>query len=184
MDSQAEYKNFYVTWYSRSLAFARKWVGESWEAENIVQEVFTKLYEHWPSLPEETNLTAYLFTSIKNRCLDFLRNRLRQRTAYLQDADLEYADRLNLRALDEFNVRFPGQEDIEMRINQALAALPERCRQIFVMNKLEGKKQQDIAQELGISINTVESQMAIAYRRLREELKDCLLLLLFISPII
>lgn len=48
------------------------------------------------------------------------------------------------------------------------------------MNKLEGKKQQQIASELQISINTVESQMAIAYKKLREELKDCLPLLLFL----
>lgn len=48
------------------------------------------------------------------------------------------------------------------------------------MNKLEGKKQQQIASELQISINTVESQMAIAYKKLREELKDCLPLLFFL----
>ena len=69
---------------------------------------------------------------------------------------------------------------IEERLEQALQKLPERCRSIFVMNKLEGKKQQQIASELQISINTVESQMAIAYKKLREELKDCLPLLLFL----
>ena len=69
------------------------------------------------------------------------------------------------------------------RLEQALAALPERCRLIFVMNKLEGKKQFQIAEELSISVNTVETQMALAYKKLRNELKDCLPFLAFLYSI-
>jgi len=68
-------------------------------------------------------------------------------------------------------------------LNEALSALPERCRQIFVMSKLEGRKQYEIARTLGISVNTVESQMAIAYRKLRAVLKNYSPLLLFLLGI-
>ncbi|MCC8170678.1 MAG: LuxR C-terminal-related transcriptional regulator, partial [Parabacteroides sp.] len=56
----------------------------------------------------------------------------------------------------------------------------EKCRTIFIMSKLEGKKQKEIARELAISVNTVETQMGIAYKKLRAELKDYLPLFLFI----
>ena len=88
--------------------------------------------------------------------------------------------RMKYDSLEILNTNFPDETGIEERLEQALQKLPERCRSIFVMNKLEGKKQQQIASELQISINTVESQMAIAYKKLREELKDCLPLLLFL----
>ena len=95
-------------------------------------------------------------------------------------SEFDMALRMKYDSLEILNTNFPDETGIEERLKQALQKLPERCRSIFVMNKLEGKKQQQIASELQISINTVESQMAIAYKKLREELKDCLPLLLFL----
>ena len=63
---------------------------------------------------------------------------------------------------------------------KAINSLPEKCREIFIKNKIEGKKQKEIALELNISINTIESQMAIAYKKLRVELKDVLQLFVFL----
>ena len=71
-------------------------------------------------------------------------------------------------------------DEVEKKIHQAISTLPERCREIFVMSKLKGMKYREIAESLGISQNTVEGQMAIALKKLREELRHCLpLLLLF-----
>jgi RNA polymerase sigma factor (sigma-70 family) len=75
--------------------------------------------------------------------------------------------------------QFLNETDIDAVIQNAIDSLPEKCRQIFVMNKIEGKKQKVIAQELNISVHTVESQMAIAYKKLKEALKDYTLLFLF-----
>ena len=151
------------------------------DAENIVQDVFLHLYEHCDRLDAYTNLTAYLFTSIKNKCLDYLRKRVNEQEAVAEmQSEFDMALRMKYDSLEILNTNFPDETGIEERLKQALQKLPERCRSIFVMNKLEGKKQQQIASELQISINTVESQMAIAYKKLREELKDCLPLLLFL----
>ena len=70
--------------------------------------------------------------------------------------------------------------NIEKIISRALDTLSEKCRTIFIMSKIEGKKQKEIAQELNISINTIETQMGIAYKKLRIELKDYFPILLFI----
>ena len=68
----------------------------------------------------------------------------------------------------------------QYQVQKAIENLPEKCRQIFVMNKIEGKKQKTIAQELNISINTVESQMAIAHKKLKELLKNYVSLFIFL----
>ena len=178
------FDTFYITWYARGIFFARTYVLSEVEAENIVQDVFLHLYERRELLDDQINLIAYFFTSIKNKCMDFLRKQMQEYDAIngLQE-ELALVLRMKYDSLEIFNTDFPDNEVIEQRLHTALQNLPENCRNIFIKNKLEGKKQKQIADELGISINTVESQMAIAYKKLREELKDCLPLLAFLFSI-
>ena len=83
-------------------------------------------------------------------------------------------------SLEAFDVDGLSEDNIKDIIEKALNALPERCREIFILSKLEGKKQKEIAEELNVSVKTIETQMTIAYKKLREELKNHLPLLLFI----
>lgn len=175
-----DFEAFYKQWYPRVDNFARRYIADIQEAENVVQEVFVNIYERRDILSDDINLTVYLFSAVKNRCINYLTRKLRKRTVYLADCEQHYLDILSLRTLEQFDVHFPDETSIRKRLDEALEALPPRCRQIFMMNKIEGKKQKDIAEELGISINTVESQMAIAYKKLREGLKDCLPFLAFL----
>ena len=164
--------------------FAREYVHSESDAENIIQDVFLHLYERRDLMDAYTNLTAYLFTSIKNRCLDYLRKWvLEQETAQGVQDEFEMELRMKYDSLEIFNTQFSDETDIGELLDNALQKLPERCRNIFIMNKLEGKKQKEIAEELNLSINTVESQMGIAYKKLREELKDCLPLFIFLFAI-
>ena len=179
-----DFEQFYITWYSRAKYFAREYVHSESDAENIIQDVFLHLYERRDLMDAYTNLTAYLFTSIKNRCLDYLRKWvLEQETAQGVQDEFEMELRMKYDSLEIFNTQFSDETDIGELLDNALQKLPERCRNIFIMNKLEGKKQNEIAEELNLSINTVESQMGIAYKKLREELKDCLPLFIFLFAI-
>lgn len=176
-----DFEQFYITWYSRAKYFAREYVTSESDAENIIQDVFLHLYERRDWMDVHTNLTAYLFTSIKNRCLDYLRKKvLEQDLAMAMQSDFDMEQRMKHDSLEALNTHFPNEAGIEELLNSALQKLPERCRAIFIMNKLEGKKQKQIAEELNLSINTVETQMSIAYKKLREELKECLPLFLFL----
>ena len=177
-------EQFYIRWYSRAKYFAREYVHSESDAENIIQDVFLHLYERRDLMDAYTNLTAYLFTSIKNRCLDYLRKWvLEQETAQGVQDEFDMELRMKYDSLEIFNTQFSDETDIGELLDNALQKLPERCRNIFIMNKLEGKKQKEIAEELNLSINTVESQMGIAYKKLREELKDCLPLFIFLFAI-
>lgn len=178
---EIKFEDIYLSYFSKMKYFAKEYVISEEDAENIVQDVFAELWENREMLNMHMNLIAYLFTSIKNKCLNHLRHKVVvQETASKMQEEYAISLRMNLNSLEAFDHNLFSEEDIEKIISRALSSLSEKCRQIFIMSKIEGKKQKEIATELNISINTVETQMGIAYKKLRTELKDYLPLMLFI----
>ncbi|WP_304248458.1 RNA polymerase sigma-70 factor [Parabacteroides gordonii] len=176
-----DFENFYITWYSRVKYFARDYVFSEEEAENIAQDVFLEFYQKRDSLDFHINIIAYLFTSVKNKCIDYLRRKLlEQEAAAKMQEEFDLSFRMKFDSLEAFNLEGLSEDNIKNIIEKALESLPERCREIFVMSKIEGKKQKEIAEDLGVSVKTIECQMTIAYKKLREELKNYLPLLLFL----
>jgi len=176
-----DFGKVYVAHFSKMKRFAQEYVSSEEDAENIVQDVFLELWEKRAVLSMPVNLMAFLFTATKNRCVDHLRHK----TVVRETADkLMEEQRLLLKmkfdSLEAFDQNFLTDSDIEEILNKAIEALPEKCRQIFIKSRIEGKKQKEIAAELNVSINTVETQMGIAYKKLRDELKDYLPLLFFL----
>lgn len=174
------FEEIYISYYSRLKRFAAEYVIREEDAENIVHDVFLELWEQSIFIGNHVNLAAFLFTSVKNKCVDFLRHRtvVLQTAGKIQQEHL-LAFQMKFDSLEAFDEKIFNETDIETIIDKAIDSLPEKCRQIFVMNKMEGKKQKTIAQELNISVNTVETQMAIAYKKLKEALKEYLPLLIF-----
>jgi RNA polymerase sigma-70 factor (ECF subfamily) len=162
----------YVTYYPRMIRFAKEYVLQKEDAENIVQDIFVMLWEKRDVLDIKVGLGPYLFTLVRNKCLDFLRH---------EKIGKEFAEEYEAKriALEQFNYSFSSDEDMEKILAAAIHSLPERCREIFIKSRIEGKKYKEIAEKLKISINTVENQMSIALKKLRFILKDYLPLLLF-----
>ena len=180
-EKKIRFEDVYLSYFSKMKYFAKEYVISEEDAENIVQDVFVELWENKEMLNMHMNLTAYLFTTIKNKCLNHLRHKLVvQETANKLQEEYTISLRMNLDSLETFDNNLFSDQDIEKLISRALDALPEKCRAIFIMSKIEGKKHNEIAQELNISINTVGSQIGIAYKKLRTELKDYLPILLFL----
>lgn len=176
-----DFENFYITWYSRVKYFARDYVLSEEEAENIAQDVFLEFYQKRDSLDFHINIIAYLFTSVKNKCIDYLRRKLlEQEAAAKMQEEFDLSFRMKFDSLEAFNLEGLSEDNIKNMIEKALESLPERCREIFVMSKIEGKKQKEIAEDLGVSVKTIECQMTIAYKKLREELRNYLPLFLFL----
>lgn len=175
------FEDIYLSYFSKMKHFAKEYVISDEDAENIVQDVFMELWEKKEMLTMHLNLIAYLFTTIKNRCLNHLRHKsVVQETASQLQEEYIITLRMNLDSLEAFDQNLFSEQDIETVISKALDSLSEKCRKIFIMSKIEGKKQKQIATELNISINTVETQMGIAYKKLRTELKDYLPLFIFL----
>ena len=180
LTAQKLFSKLYVSYYARLVRFASLYVGAMGDAENIVQDFFLYLWERKEILPELQQPDAYLFSAVKHRCLNFLRSQLSivDRRQPLSDI-MEQEFKLKLYSLQLLDDSQMSIDEVEQHLYRAIDKLPERCREIFVMSKLKGMKYREIAGALGISQNTVEGQMAIALKKLREELRHCLPLLLF-----
>ncbi len=172
LDLFRDFDRIYVLYFSRMRRFAEEYILSREDAENVVQDIFTMLWENRTSIIIRSSLTAYLFNLTKNRCLDYLRHQ-----SVAENYKKEQA--LKLSALEQLNEVVNSDSDVERLIREAIQRLPEKCREIFIKNRFHGKKYREIAAELDLSESTVETQMSIALKRLREDLKDCLPLLVF-----
>ena len=180
---QANFETIYLSHFSGMVRFAKEYVLSKEEAENIVHDAFADIWKiRQGGLNNPNYMLAFLFTSIKNKCIDYLRRQIivRQAETALQE-EFRLSIQMKFDSLESFDQTvLSSEENIEDLIHKAIRLLPEKCREIFIKSKLEGMKQSQIAKELNISIHTVETQMVIAYKKLRQELKDYLPLMLFL----
>lgn len=170
---ESTFDKVYLTYYSRMRRFAKEYVLFDEDAENIVQDVFLLLWEKREVLDIQLSMSSWLFSLVKNKSLDYLRHKT---------VEEEYKQEFMIKvySLDSMNYTFSSDEDLEQVLVAAINKLPERCREIFLKSRMEGKKYREIAEEMNLSVNTIESQMSIALKKLRCELKEYLPLLLFL----
>jgi RNA polymerase sigma factor (sigma-70 family) len=125
---------------------------------NITQETFIKLYEKRSDFDLEEKAKSFAYITAKNKSLDYLKHRkVEEKYSKYLDPETEEASFVN---------EVTYQETIRI-VRQAVEQLPPQCRAVILHN-LNGKGNQDIADEMGISINTVKTQKKIAYKLLRE----------------
>lgn len=141
-------------------------------AEEIVQNMFMKLWEKRSRVEIQTSVKAFLYKCVHNDVLNYIKHqkiktKYRDFTAYSMNhhAESKASDRLEL-------------NELEGRLGDALNVLPQQCRTIFQMSRFEELKYREIADELGLSIKTVENQMGKALKILRLKLIDFLPILL------
>ena len=127
-------------------------------AEDVVQECFTTLWEKINSGNVVINRKAYLYMTVRNRCLDHLRKK------GLQTEQLKPYDTYGI--IDEYDLQ--ERSEIEARLWTAIDSLPEKCREVFLLSKRDGLKYEEIAAELEISENTVRNQISKALKILKE----------------
>lgn len=167
------FDEFYVYWYPKMKRFAREYVSSDEDAEDIIHDFFLDLYETYNSLSSSlgVNMVAYTFTAIKNRCIDNLRHKIIVQESKVRIKEQELlALQMTIDSLEAFDNNLFNDRDIAKIVDDALQTLPERCREILIKHKIEGMRQKDIAAELNISPKTIENQLTIAYKKLREKL--------------
>ena len=180
-NKEETFKELYASYFLKLKDFACEYVIFDEDAENIVQDLFVDIWEKEELISTNLNLMPYLFTSVKNRCLNLLRHKtVVQKNADKIQEEYHIMLQMNLESLEAFDQHLFSEPDIEEIVTRAINTLPEKCREIFIMNKIEGKKQKEIATELQISLSTIESQMSIAYTKLKKELKNYMPLYLFL----
>jgi len=171
------FKKYYTGLYY----YAKKYLGDKHHAEEIVQNTFLKLWEKRETFTISKSLSSYLYTTVYNNCLNFLKHQ------QVKEKYKEYYTQKIRNAEEYYSIsQESGQsvyiaKEIENEIDKAIQELPGRCRKIFELSRFEGLKNHEIAEKLDISINTVQKQISIALCKLRSALANYLPLLFTIT---
>lgn len=178
---QHDFELAFKHYYSRLCHYACKFIDEDFVAEDIVQEIFSNLWEKQFDLCSETILNAYLFRSVHNRCLNYLN--------YKKTTDKHHQiiqDKLAIMELEYYNSEHGTAKslfEMEIKIEDVICGLPAQCRNVFELSRQKGLKNREIATELNISVSVVEKHISKALIVMREALKDYLILFLFFLKI-
>ena len=171
---ETAFEQVFKTHFKRLHAYAFTILRDEVEAEEMVQQVFFKLWERNENLSLTGSVSAYLYRAVHNESLN-----------YLKHQKVRSNHQLHVAYSMKNEVEHPAKKvmagELEKKIHIALNELPEQCRTIFQMSRFDELKYREIADKLGISIKTVENQMGKALKLLREKLVDFLIfILLFI----
>ncbi len=161
------FEMFFRTHYQPLCAYAYTFLEDKEEAEEIVQTTFLSLWEKRASLNIRTAIRPYLYAMVRNACLNVIKhNKVKQmhvveETALSPQTHEGVADAVHA-------------SELEIHIQRAMNKLPEQCRLVFKLSRFEELKYAEIAEQLDISVKTVENHMGKALKIMRQELQDYL----------
>lgn len=159
------FESLFRSSYVSLVRYARVIIKDHDTAEEIVQDLFVRLWQDRQKLNIESSLNGYLFRSVHNRCLHYIEH-LKVVEKHAEEMSLRQHER------QESPADILQYAELQKRIAEILERLPERCGQIFYMNRFEGLKYSEIAEKLSVSIKTVESNMGRALKEFRKELSE------------
>lgn len=160
---------FFKEYYEKLVVYGIRFLNDQADVENIVQEFFVKFWENQTQLDINESLSAYAYRSIRNACLNELKH---------QKVKSKYINETTHTSTDVYHEDPVEVDELKLKIASAIGVLPDRCRQVFLLSRDEGKRYKEIAQELDISEKTVENQMGKALKILREKLGEFLVVLI------
>jgi RNA polymerase sigma-70 factor (ECF subfamily) len=164
-------------YYQPLCRYANSYLEDPDDAEEVVQNCFIKLWEKRENINIQSSVKSYLYQIIRNACLNEIKH---------QQVKKNYGDMVSQQgeqhseASDQTTLR----GELEEKIAVALQSLPQQCRLIFTMSRFEELKYQEIADQLNLSIKTVENQMGKALKLMRAQLQEYLPLIAILLKII
>ena len=135
--------------------YALRIVEDAQSAEDIVEDCFMKAWQMIEEGKDFDDFKAYMYRSVRNGCISFIRNR---------------KETVGVECIPEVDEETVDTSERDARLWKAIDALPDKCREVFLLSKRDGLSQEEIAERMGISIKTVKNQMTKAFSRLRDEL--------------
>lgn len=171
---ETAFEMIFKEYYQPLCRYAHSFLSDREEAEETVQASFIGIWEKRNTLRITTSLKAYLYQAIRNRCLNVLKHeKVKQQHVH--------HEMVLMAKHDEATADTVLSNELEKKIYLAMQALPEQCRLVFKLSRFEELKYQEIADQLNISVKTVENQIGKALKIMREQLREYLpiILLLF-----
>lgn len=174
------FNQLFITYQSRFIHFANTYVRDWAVAEDITVDSFMYYWENREDLSPDTNIPAYVLTTIKHKCLNYLQHvQVHETVAEHLKKHAKWALETRITTLEDCNPNELFSAEAMQIVNRTLAALPEQSRKIFRMSRMENKSQKEIAELLGITTKGVEFHITKVLRELRKNLKDYFPLLFY-----
>lgn len=171
LGNESAFEMIFRTYYQPLCRYAYSFLQDKEEAEEVVQASFITVWEKRNNLTIETSLKSYLYRMVRNSCLNVIKHEKVKQQHVAHEL-----------AVSEVSYESVSQKvqaaELEIRITEAVKTLPEQCRLVFQLSRFEELKYQEIADQLQISVKTVENHMGKALKLMREQLRDYLPLFL------
>ena len=164
------YEELFKQTFSRMLGYCRLFIHDQAQANDLVQECFVKLWEKRATIKSSQSVESLLFVMLRNRCLNYLRDQ----KLHITDKNICLTEENELQHL--YQLDFTGKEEKSLEeklvetIRESVENLPEKRKLVFIKAKIEGKKNREVADELGISVKAVEKHLHQAKEQIRQEM--------------
>jgi RNA polymerase sigma-70 factor, ECF subfamily len=171
LGNKSTFDHLFRSYYSGLCSYANSYLRSSDISEEIVQEVFVRLWEKHSKIIIHTSIRAYLYQSVFNGCINYLKG---IQSSGFKHVDLEDVSiRHELMSMEladsEFSKMF--SEDVERDLESAIVNLPDQCREIFKMCRIDNLSYKEIAGMLKVSKSTVKTQMSRAMNRIMKQME-------------
>lgn len=171
---------FFDLYFNQIVGFCTEFIKDRDQAKNIAQEAFLKLWLNKEKVRKVNGIKAFLYTSAKSDCLNLFRHK-KVVHKYLNKSLRKREESLNIEVLNAINFDTVMLAELEELIEGSVNELPDKCKQVFKMRRVDFKKNKEIAAELNISIKAVEANMTRALKHLKNKLSDYLPATLFLT---
>ena len=170
------YETLFRIYYDKLLHIAKGYLGTIEDAEEVVQNVFLKVWERKENFDKIASINNYLYTMTKNACLDQLKHK-RVKNSFSKNY---YQEKLAIQYqfMKDEAASAVLEKELDKRIQAAIEALPEKCKRVFLKSRVEGMNHSEIAMVLDVSKRTVDNHISNALKHMRLHLKEFLTLFL------
>ena len=179
-DDKSAFEEMFRTYYTEMCQYCLRFVRDEIVAEEVVQEIFLNIWDRRSTLSINSSVKAYLYTSVKNRSFNYIKLQLPKEQKKVDVEDVSISEQIS-DSIEEDIVN----NELHAYVRAAIDNLPPKCKVIFNLSRDSGMTYKEIAEELDLSVKTVENQVGVALKKLRTQLqpiwdKVLLLIILFI----
>jgi len=167
---ESAYETLFNLYFDKLHYFSKHYINNDEDAKEIVQNAFYKLWKKRSKLATDININAYLFSMVKNECLDYLKHQ-KVKKQYKNQIEKDI-NLINQESLQNNPSLLLIEKELHNKVNNLIDQLPPACKDIFIKSRFNGLKHREIAEELSISQKTVEAQITKALKFLRHELQE------------
>lgn len=174
---EVAFSYFYSKYFLKIQSFSLQFLYDSNDAENLAQEAFVYLWEKKESIESVRGIPSFLYTFAKSKCLNMIRHK-KVKDKFQSNFLNEKQRELDVEILNTIRLDTLELTELESIIQESIRNLPPKTREVFIKKRFENKKNSEIAQEMGVSLKSVEAHITKALRVLKTKLSDYLSLII------